>query len=236
MVIAQEAVKSKQNEITAATALLHPLLVKGRIISADAMHTQKDWCAGVDAYDGYYLLVAKKNQPGVRQDLLDFFEDKALDQGEWDYHKTVQKGHGRLEVREIWTSTQMNEWFEKEWAGIAQIFVIRRYVKQGEQEREEMVYGFTNLPRKKAKAKRLLELNQKHWRIENRLHYRRDVTLGEDACQVRVKGAPQALAALNGGILAFMDWLGVSNVASQMRHFCADPQEALQLLLGRLSR
>ena len=159
IVIAQEAVKSKQNEITAATALLHPLLVKGRIISADAMHTQKDWCAGVDAYDGYYLLVAKKNQPGVRQDLLEFFEDKALDQGEWDYHKTVQKGHGRLEVREIWTSTQMNEWFEKEWAGIAQVFVIRRYVKQGEKEREEIVYGFTNLPRKKAKAKRLLELN-----------------------------------------------------------------------------
>ena len=55
------------------------------------MHTQKDWCAGVDAYDGYYLLVAKKNQPGVRQDLLEFFEDKALDQGEWDYHKTVKK-------------------------------------------------------------------------------------------------------------------------------------------------
>ena len=236
IVIAQEAVKSKENEITAAAALLHPLLVKGRIISADAMHTQKAWCAGVDAYDGYYLLVAKKNQPGVRQDLLDFFADKELDQGEWDYHKQVQKGHGRQEVREIWTSTQMNEWFEKEWAGIAQIFVIRRYVKQGEQEREEMVYGFTNLPRKKAKAKRLLELNQKHWRIENRLHYRRDVTLGEDACQVRVKGAPQALAALNGGILAFMDWLGVSNVASQMRHFCAYPQEALQLLLGRLSR
>ena len=57
IVIAQEAVKSKENEITAATALLHPLLVKGRIISADAMHTQKAWCAGVDAYAGYYLLV-----------------------------------------------------------------------------------------------------------------------------------------------------------------------------------
>ena len=104
IVIAQEAVKSKENEITAAAALLHPLLVKGRIISADAMHTQKAWCAGVDAYDGYYLVVAKKNQPGVRKDLLDFFADKELDQGEWDYHKQVQKGHGRQEVREIWES------------------------------------------------------------------------------------------------------------------------------------
>jgi hypothetical protein len=130
----------------------------------------------------------------------------------------------------------MNEWFAKEWAGIAQIFMIRRSVKEGETEREEYIYGFTNLSRKKANAKRLLELNQQHWHIENRLHYRRDVTLGEDACQVRIQGAPQTLAALNGGILAFMDWLGVSNVASQMRHFDAHPQEALQLLLGRLSR
>lgn len=93
-----------------------------------------------------------------------------------------------------------------------------------------MVYGFTNLPSKKASAKRLLELNQKHWSIENRLHYRRDVTLGEDASQVRVNGAPQVLAALNGGILALMDWLGVTNVASQMRHFCAHHEEVLQLL------
>jgi hypothetical protein len=181
-------------------------------------------------------VVAKENQPGMRQDLLDFFEDTTLDQGEWQTYKQAQKGHGRLEVREIWTSTQMNEWFEREWPGIAQIFQIRRLVTEKEKQREEMVYGFTNLPRKKANARRLLVLIQHHWWVENRLHYRRDVTLGEDACQVRVKGAPQTLAALNGGILAFMDWLGVSNVASQMRHFAAQPQEALQLLPGKLSR
>lgn len=182
------------------------------------------------------MVTVKDNQPTVRQDLEDFFREKELDGGEWESHKQVQKGHGRLEVREIWTSTQMNEWFAKEWAGIAQIFMIRRSVKEGATEREEDVSGFTNLSRKKAHAKRLLELNQQHWHIENRLHYRRAVTLGEDACQVRVHGAPQALAALNGGILALMDWLGIRNVASQMRHFDAQPQEALQLLLGKLSR
>jgi predicted transposase YbfD/YdcC len=236
IVLTQRAVKSKENEITASGALLHPLLLKGRIISTDALHTQKKWCAGVHAYKSYYLVIAKDNQPTVRKDLEDFFADKELDGGEWEYAKKVQKGHGRLEVREIWTSTQMNEWFAKEWAGIAQIFLIRRSVKEGEKERVEYVYGFTNLSRKKANAKRLLELNQQHWKIENRLHYRRDVTLGEDACQVRIQGAPQSLAALNGGILALMDWLDVNNVASQMRHFCAKPQEALQLLLGKLSR
>ncbi len=148
----------------------------------------------------------------------------------------MQKGHGRLAHRELWASTQMNAWCETEWAGVAQVFRLRRQVQDGETARQETVYGLTNLPRKKANASRLLALQQAHWRIENRLHYRREVTLGEDACQVRMSGAPQALAALNGGVLALMDWLQVSNVASQMRHFCAHPEEALQLLYGKLLR
>ena len=57
----------------------------------------------------------------------------------------MQKKHGRLEIREVWVSTQMNEWFETEWAGVAQVFRVRRYVKEGEHEREEIVYGLTNL-------------------------------------------------------------------------------------------
>jgi predicted transposase YbfD/YdcC len=236
IVIAQEAVERKENEITASAAFLQPLLLKGRIVSTDAMHTQRKWCAGVHAYHGYYLVTVKENQPSVLQDLRDFFADASLDEGEWQTAKNTQKGHGRIEVREIWTSTQMNAWFEQEWAGMAQIYRIRRWVKEKEKEREEIVYGMTNLPRSKANAERLLALNQAHWSIENRLHYRRDVTLGEDACQVRLRNAPQTLAALNGGILALMDWLGVRNVAAQLRHFNAQPQEALQLLLSKLSR
>lgn len=236
IVLTQRAVQSKENEIRAAAALVHPALVKGRIIRSDAMHTHKKWCASVHADGGYYLTIVKKNQPQMYQDLLDFFDDPEAEQEEWGYRKQVQKGHGRLEVRELWSSTHMNEWFETEWAGLAQVFPLRRHVKDGDKERAEVVYGVTNLPRKKANAARLLTLQQAHWRIENRLHYRRDVTLGEDACQVRQAGAPEALAALNGGVLALRDWLGVSNVASQMRHFCAHPQEALQLLCGRLNR
>jgi predicted transposase YbfD/YdcC len=236
IVVGHVAVKEKENEITASPTLLHPVLVKGRIITADAMHTQKKFCMLVYLFGGHYLLIAKKNQPGVLQDLVDFFSDKDMDQGEWQYHKETNKGHGRLEVREIWASTQMNEWFAGEWSGIAQIFMIRRTITEKGETRIETVYGITSLPRKKANAERLLKLNRKHWSIENRLHYRRDVTLGEDASQVRVKGAPQVLAALNGGILAIMDFLGVKNVAKQLIHYCAHPQEALQLLLGRLSR
>ena len=185
--------------------------------------------------DGYYLLIAKNNQKGAKKYLHDYFENDHLNMGKLDYQKEEQNGHGRLEVREIWTSTEIDERFQKKWPGVAQIFKIRRYVKEGDKEREEVVYGFTNLPTKIANAKDILDLDQKHWYMENRLHYRRDVTMGEDASQVRIKNAPQALAAINGGVLAFMDFLGVKNVASQMRHYCAHPEEAIQLLFGNMS-
>ena len=170
------------------------------------------------------------------QDLVDFFDDPDAEQEEWQYSKQAHKGHGRLERRELWASTQMNAWFETEWAGVAQVFRIRRQVQDGAKVREETVIGLSHLPRKKANASRLLALQLAHWRIENRLHRRRDVTLGEAACQVRITNAPQALAALNGGVLALMDWLQVPNVASQMRHFCAHAGEALQLLFCTLLR
>jgi hypothetical protein len=115
---------------------------------------------------GISLPIVKKNQPQMYQDLVDFFEDPEAEDQEWQYSKSVQKGHGRLEQRELWSSTQMNDWFETEWAGVAQVFRLRRHVKDGDKEREETVYGLTNLPRKKANASRLLAFQQAHWRIE----------------------------------------------------------------------
>ncbi|HEX6483705.1 MAG TPA: ISAs1 family transposase [Ktedonobacteraceae bacterium] len=236
IVLDQFVVSSKNNEESACQAILHPVLVKGRILTVDAIFSCRAWCATVHAYQGYYMIPIKDNNPAVRRDLEEFFEDDGIDRHEFQIHKQTSKGHGRLEVREIWTSTQMNDWFHNEWAGMAQVFRICRTVKEKGEERRELVYGITNVPRKKADARRLLELNRKHWWIENRLHYRRDVTLGEDASQVRSVGAPEVLAALNGGLLALLDFQGVKNVAKHMRHLCAQPREALQLLLGKLTR
>jgi predicted transposase YbfD/YdcC len=236
IVLAQRSVGTKENEISAAGALVHPALVKGRLISADAMHTQKKWCATVMAFGGDYLLIAKDNQPTLRQDLIDFFTDPDAEREQWGYAKECSKGHGRLEVRQIWTSTQMNEWFEPEWTGIGQVFCVRRQVTDQGKQREETIYGLTSLTHKRAPAGQVLGHMRTHWRVENRLHWRRDVTLGEDRCQVRKQGAPQALAALNGTVLALMDWLRVPNVASKMRWFDAYPQEALHLLCHTLQR
>jgi predicted transposase YbfD/YdcC len=236
ILVAQVEVKDKENEKSAGKTLLDPLYVKGCIITSDAMFSFREWCTKIHIYNGYYLTIIKNNNPVVYRELEMFFGDEGIDQNEWRYYKKVQKGHGRLEVREIWTSTQMNDYYAKDWTGAAQVFMIRRTVREKGEERIQIVYGITNLARKKANAQRILELNQKHWSVENRLHYRRDVTLREDSSQTRIKGAPETLAVINSGILALMDYLGVKNVASKMRHFDYYYQEALELLLGRLKR
>lgn len=236
VVLAQRSIGHKENEISAAAALMHPALVKGRLISADAMHTQKKWCAAVIALGGEYLLFAKGNQPTLWQDLHDFFTDPDPEREEWEEARQVHKGHGRLEVRHLWTSTQMNAWLEPQWAGIEQVFQVHRQVSRAGKIHEETIYGLTSLTRRQANADRLLTHIQTHWRVENGLHWRRDVTLGEDACRVRQAGAPPVLAALNGAVLGLMDFLGVSNVAKQMRYFDAHPSEMVSLLCRDLQR
>ncbi len=97
---------------------------------------------------------------------------------DWQRAQTCNKGHGRLEQGELIASTELNEWLAATWPG----------VEQREQVRCQTKYGISSLLPKRAAASRLLALLRAHWRIENRLHWRRDVTLGEDHSQVR-KGA-----------------------------------------------
>ena len=236
LVLAHRAVEHKRNEISTVLPWLSPQLCKDRIITADAMHTQRALCADVTRFAGHYVLIAKKNQPTLWDDLHTFFTDPQADAGEWDEEHTWSKGHGRLEERRIRTTTLLTPLFAREWAGVAQAFAVRRRATHPLKCTQQVVYGITSLTPAQAGPARLLDLLRCHWHIENRSHYRRDVTLGEDASQLRTDGAPLALAALNGTVLALMDWLQVSNVPSQMRRFCARPEEALALLLGPLQR
>jgi predicted transposase YbfD/YdcC len=114
------------------------------------------------------------------------------------------------------------------------VFRVERRItqlKSGEKH-TEIHYGFTTLSPRQAGPARIGELLRAHWAIENRLHYRRDVTLGEDSSQVRTKHAPHVLATLNNAVLGLLDWLHVKNAAAQLRIFDARPQEALFLLIA----
>lgn len=236
LVLAHRAVEHKRNEISTLAGWVSPALVKDRIFTADALHTQRALCADIRRFAGHYVLIAKGNQPTLFQDLHLFFTDPQADQGEWEEDHTWNKGHGRLEERSIRTTTVLNPLFQKDWSGIGQAFAVRRRATHPLKCTQQIVYGITSLSPAQASPLHLLVLLRTHWHIENRSHYRRDVTLGEDASQLRTAGAPLALAALNGAVLALMDWLHVSNMASQMRRFCAKPHEALALLLGSFQR
>jgi predicted transposase YbfD/YdcC len=234
LLLKEQVTGEKQNELSIVAQFLTPLWVKGRILSADALHTQHVFCASVTRWDGDYVLIAKGNQPILRDDLRLFFSEPPVDCRDWRTARTVDKGHGRLEVRELVVSTELTDFLGGQWAGVAQAFQLTRTVHEDGKTRTEVVYGLTSLSPAHASAQRLLELVRDHWAIENRLHWRRDVTLREDHCQVRKGDAPRVLAVLNSFLLALLDFLGVSNVPKQMRFFDAQPFQALRLLLGSL--
>ncbi len=232
LLLKEQVTGEKQNELSIVSQFLTPLWVKGRILSADALHTQHLFCASVTRWDGDYVLIAKGNQSILHDDLQLFFSEPPTDCRDWRTARTVDKGHGRLEIRELVVSTELNDFLAGQWAGVAQVFRLTRTVHEDGQSHTEVIYGITSLSPKQASAARLLDLVRDHWAIENRLHWRRDVTLREDHCQVRKGDAPRVLAVLNSFLLALMDFLGVSNVPKQMRIFDAQPFQAVRLLLG----
>lgn len=226
----------KQNELSIVAQFLTPLWVKGRILTADALHTQHAFCLTVTRWEGNYVLIVKANQPTLREDLELFFREPPTDCRDWRTGQTCDKGHGRRERREIIVSSELNEFLASRWTGVTQVFQLTRTIVQTDtgETRTEVVYGITSLSSSEASADDLLQVVREHWAIENRLHGRRDVTLREDACQVRKGQAPRVLAVLNSFLLAMMDFLGVANVAQQMRLFDAHPEQAVRLLLGSL--
>lgn len=235
IILKEHMVREKESELTQVEAFLTPVLLQGRIISADALYTQKAVCQQVLAAGGDYILWVKLNQPALHEDLRLFFLEPPLDCRDWRTDSVAEKGHGRQTSRQIQVSTELNDFLAREWDGVEQVFCIRRRVQSALTCTQELVYGFTSLSPNQADPFRLLELTQQHWSIENRLHYRRDVTLGEDACQVRKGSAPHTLAVLNSFVLALFDFCAVTNAKQQMRYFGASPLQAVLLLLKSLA-
>ena len=236
IVLKQAMVAEKANELTHMNAFLTPVLLQGRIISADALYTQRSFCQQVIAAGADYLLLVKHNQPTLFEDLSLFFREPPRDCLDWRIANSSTKGHGRLEQRLLWTSTELNGFLVRDWYGVGQVFCLRRRVEHALKCTQQIIYGITSLTPSKANASRLLHLNQEHWSIENRLHWRRDVSLAEDACQVRKGSAPHVLAVLNSFVLALFDFCQVPNVKQHMRCLDAHPLQAIQLLLTSLEK
>ena len=133
----------------------------------------------------------------------------------------------RVETRTLRASTGLNGYLLG-WAGLGQVLWLERRVWQrGRGETLETACAITSLAPAQADANALLALWRGHWGIETRLHYVRDVTLGEDACRVRTGAAPQALAAVRNTVISLVRLAGGTNVAAALRRFAARPAEAL---------
>ena len=146
--------------------------------------------------------------------------------------ETIDKAHGRVETRTLQATSSLAAYLGPVWPGLAQVCrITRRRVVRG-QESVETVYAITSLTADQANAARLLALSRDHWRIENRLHYVRDVTCREDQCRTRARAAPQVLAALRNTVLTIIRRSGRKPVEG-FEHFAEHRQDALDAATGR---
>ena len=200
IVLGQRKVDEKSNEITAIPELLKMLAISGCIVTIDAMGTQTEIAKTIIEANADYVLSVKENQGHLYEDICVLF---AVDQvqnfkyASFEYKKTVSKGHGRIDIRECW-STSNPEYLNlirnvQNWIGLKSIaMVICTRIIDGKETRHARFY-ISSLP---SHAEHILQAVRKHWSIENDLHWVLDVALNEDHSRVRKNQAPENFAVL----------------------------------------
>jgi predicted transposase YbfD/YdcC len=230
-VLGQRPVAEKSNEIPAAPDLLRGHDLTGTVTTVDAQLTQRALAQQILDQGGHYLMVVKPNQPALHAAIAELFTTPppAAPPDAVDAVTTRDKGHGRLETRRLQRSAALNGYLD--WPGVGQVLrrTCRRVIIRTGEVQEEVTYAISSLP-VAATAAQIEVLWRGHWTIENRVHYVRDVTFGEDAGQAWTGHTPQALAALRNGLLSLLRALGWTNIADALRHYGAYAHRAIHLL------
>jgi predicted transposase YbfD/YdcC len=225
---AQTALQEGENEISAGFRLVGEVDVAGKIITGDAMFAQRALSRRVVEQGGDYLWKLRANQGHIYDLAVAHF---AL--GEDNYPgraRTLEKGHGRLEERVLVSSFRLAG--QIAFPYLAQVFRISKtslQVKTGKQS-EQTTYGLTSLPVEEYGAEELLALTRGHWRIENGLHYRRDVTFQEDAVRKKSFNGGQIMAALNNLAIGLLRKIGWENIAQARRYYEAQFAKGWELI------
>ena len=226
MVLGQLDVALKTNEIPMFSTLLDNIELLGALVTADAMHCQKDHAKYlVEQRGAHYLLTVKNNQPKLRKQLAQ------LPWGDVPVTHTQQdRRHGRVEKRTLKVVTVADGIMFPHAAQTIQ--VTRKVRKRNSRKwRTETVYAVTDLTADQARPDQLATWLRGHWCIENRLHWVRDVTFGEDLSQVRTGNGPQVMATLRNLAISLLRLTGATNIAKALRHHARDTKRALALLL-----
>lgn len=193
--LGQLKVNGKSNEITAIPDLLALLVLKGCIVTIDAMGCQTAIAKQIVDQQADYVLAVKKNQGTLYQHLEETFafaDDPRWRQPPPDYAETLERGHGRLEKRQCWalpdTEAQANGW-----TGCQTLVRVRRERQLAGRTEQETAYFISTLP---AQANRLLACTRAHWGIENSLHWVLDLVFHEDHARTRTGDGAENLALL----------------------------------------
>lgn len=200
VMLAQHPVAVGSSELSAVPRLLEQLLLHGCIVTLDALHTHVALAEQLVSQGADYVLPVKDNQPTLAQDIASLFADG--DTQEWQQishstYRTVEKGHGRIEIRDCWATDEPAylAWLDPhgQWPGLRSLVRLRSERRVGEQCSQRERYFITSLA---PDAQRLLEAVRAHWGVENQLHWVLDVVFGEDHARMRTGQAAQNFALL----------------------------------------
>lgn len=238
-VMAQVGVGSKENEISKAPKVLENVEISQKVVTGDAMHTQKALSAQIVRQGGDYIFPVKENQLSLYKNIQQLFAPEYPKAGfgkiETDFLtvEKVNKGHGRLEKRTLTTSEMLNAY--STWPGLAQVYRLERqfqWWRSGHSYRTscEVEVGITSLSRMNTTPERLLFFRRGHWGIETGLHYRRDVTFHEDATRMTIGNTGKNMASINNLVIALIYQAKFHNAAQARRWFAARLPDAFALL------
>ena len=236
LVCGQEACDGAGGEILGARALLRRLDIKDRVVTLDALHTQRKTAQRIAERGGFYLMTVKSNQRELLDDLASGLDWEAAQVAATE-RETVEKGHGRIETRRcraIPLDLVSPEYIAMPHRRQAIRIERERHVLRTGRTSTETVYGITSLGPEQASASELLRLNRGRWEIENRLHYVRDVSYDEDRNRVRAKRLRRNLACLANAAISIVrlderfDYMPQAH-----RHFAARQGDAMRQITRR---
>lgn len=199
------------NEIKTAIPLLDAIDIRGKDITADALLTQRAIAAYLVGRKAHYHFTVKGNQSGLLKDIALYFHDRR----EPDFVEHAPPDHGRIEVRSIWTTTELNEYLDFPHVGQAFVIERRSTKKKGGKTTCELAYGITS--RRYTDAKRVLKVNRDHWTIENSCHYILDWNYDEDRSRIRTGYGPENITRLRRFAIGLIKSKGARSVAQKMR-------------------
>jgi predicted transposase YbfD/YdcC len=197
-----------------AIPLLDAIAIEGKDVTADALLTQRKIAKYlVKERHAHYHFTVKGNQRGVLEDLALLFQDRQQP----DFVQSTPPDHGRIEIRKIWTTTELNGYLDFPYVG--QAFVIERHSTQKKTGIRscEIAYGITSRTAKQADPERVLNVNRGHWTIENSCHYIIDWNYDEDRSRIRTGYGPENITRLRRFAIGVIKSKNVRSVAQKMR-------------------